>query len=181
MMTAAIVIQLMHLLYHQVTTWFDFHPFNGVRALPWRLRFVDAGTAFVPMVIPPLGFLLGNRTLMEIGVVCNFVILGGEIATWWVTYFFGASPRWQEMYNKIQRDTITVIPRRGPNPTINLEHMILMVLTICSTVMSFVAFHASEGKFSPHIWIAWLVAAVMTGGAIQQCSFAGRKAAPPAQ
>ena len=174
MIKVAIALQLIHLLYHQVTTLFDFFPFNGVRSSSWHLRLMDAGTAFIPMAIPPIGFILRNPTLMEIGIVCNFIILGGEIATWWIPYFFGASPQWLEIYNKIHRQTITVIPRRGKNPVVNLEHLILMVLTLLTTVVTLIAFRSVHGVFSGYIWIAWLVGAVMVSGVFFQCNITGK-------
>jgi hypothetical protein len=175
MIKVAIIIQIIHLVYHQITTLVDFFPFNGVRVSSWRLRLIDAGSAFVPMAIPPIGFILGNRPLMQAGVVCNFIILASEIGTWWIPYFFGASPKWIEIYNKIHRETITVIPRRGVNPVINLEHMILMMLTLLTTVVTLMAYRSVQGAFSRHIWVAWLIGVAIAGGTVFQCSLAGRK------
>ena len=175
MITLAIALQIIHLLYHQVTTLFDFFPFNGVRLSSWQLRLTDAGTAFVPMVISPVGFIFHYQPLMEIGVVCNFIILGGEIATWWIPYFFGPSPKWLEIYNKTHRQTITVIPRRGSNPVMNLEHLILMVLTLLTAVVTLIAYRSLQGAFSKSGWIACFVGVVMVGGVFFQCNLAGRK------
>lgn len=175
MIALAITLQIIHLVYHQVTTLFDFFPFNGVRLSSWQLRLTDAGTSLIPMAVPPIGFIFHNQSLMQVGVVCNFILLGGEIATWWVPYFFGPSPKWLEIYNQIHRQTITVIPRRGSNPVVNLEHLILMVLTLLTTVVTLLAYRSLGGVFSWSGWIAGFVGVVMVGGVFFQCNLAGRK------
>lgn len=174
MLSLAIVVQLVHLLYHQVTTLVDFFPFNGVRFATCREHLIDAVSGFVPMALPPLGFIFRRPDWMEIGVVCNFVILGGEIATWWIPYFFGPSPKWLEIYSKIHRQTITVLPRRGTNPVPNLEHLILMALTVLTTIVSWVAYRSTQGAFSPQMWKAWLVGGIVVSGVVFQCGIAGK-------
>jgi hypothetical protein len=174
MIKIAIAIQLIHLVYHQITTLFDFFPFNGVRFSSWRLRLADAGSAFIPMAVPLVGFILRNPVLMQIGLVCNFVILGGEIATWWIPYFFGPSPKWLELYSRIHRPTITVIPRRGSNPTPNLEHLILMCLTLLTTATSWVAYRSLHHGFTTVFWIACVAGLIIVSGAFFQCNLEGK-------
>jgi len=181
LLAAALALQLVHLVYHQVTTLFDFFPFNGVRFSSRREQHIESAVNLVLMGFPPLGFMLRVPFLMELGVVCYFVTLGGECATWWAPYFFGASPKWQEIYSRVQGRTITVIPRHGKNPTPNLEHLILMALTLATAVTTLVAYRALPGAAFPHAWFMLPLAAVIVSGAVYQCCLEGReKVKPPA-
>jgi len=129
MLTFAVTLQIVLLLYHQVTTLFDLFPFNGVRFYSRRETFMEAGANLVPMALAMTGFIWHVSVLMKFGVVYYFILFAVECATWWMPYFLGPSPKGLECYNRIHRQTITVIPRRGHNPAPNLEHLILMALT----------------------------------------------------
>ncbi len=126
----AVGLQVVHLLYHQITTLFDFFPFNGVRFYSRRERIIEAGVNLVLMSLPPIGFALRVRPLMLFGVVYYFVLLAIEFATWWIPYLFRPSQKWLEVYSRIHSQTITVLPRRGNNPVPNLEHLILHCLSL---------------------------------------------------
>ncbi len=175
MLTFAITLQLAHLLYHQVTTLVDFFPFNGARFASRGEKFGEAAFNFVLMGLPPVGFILRIPALMELGAVYYGVLLGAECATWWLPYFFGPSQKWRETYAKIQARTITIIPRRGTNPAPNLEHLILMVLTLATASATLAAYRALPGAAFRHPWIGASLAVFIVGGAAHQCCFSGRK------
>lgn len=172
--TLALVLQFLLLLYHQVTTLCDFFPFNGVRYYTRRERLLEAGSNFVLMALPPVGFLLHWPWGMEFGAVFYFILLAGVFATWWVPYFFGGSPKWVEIYARIQGQTITVIPRRGANPTPNLEHLILMVLVLVTAIATLNAYRAMPGANFPHGLSLVLVGIGIVISIVYQTSLAGR-------
>src|SRR5258707_15735538 len=95
MLRIALTLQIVQLAYNQIFTLFDFFPFNGVRFNSRRERLAEAVSNFVPMALPPIGFILRRPALMEIGGLCCFILLAGECATWWFPYFFGPSPKWR--------------------------------------------------------------------------------------
>lgn len=141
-MKLALALQLLLLAYHQLTTLFDFYPFNGARFSPLKERCGEAGFNFALMALPPIGFLFGLSGLMRFGALYYFILFACETATWFVPYFIGASPRWEAAYARIQSRTIMLIPRRGPNPTPNLEHLILMLLTLAAGIASLSAYRS---------------------------------------
>jgi hypothetical protein len=55
-MKAALVCQLILLLYHQITTWIDLFPFNGARNYSRQERLAEAGANALLMGLAPLGF-----------------------------------------------------------------------------------------------------------------------------
>jgi hypothetical protein len=81
MLILAITLQILHAVYNQVATLVDLFPFNGVRFYSMRERLAEAGVNFAIMALPPIGFSLRSPFLMEVGVVCLFVLLAGECAT----------------------------------------------------------------------------------------------------
>lgn len=175
MLIIAIAFQIVLVLYHQVTTLVDLFPFNGVRFNSLRERFFEAGFNLVLMGVPPVGFIFRISLLMRFGVAYYFILLAAEFATWWVPYFFGASPKWVEIYSRVQGRTITPIPRRGNNPAPNLEHLILMALTIVTAVVTLIAYRAVTGVAFQG-WLGTAVVGVLVvGGVIYQCCLQGRK------
>jgi hypothetical protein len=163
-MKLALVLQLMLLGYHQVTTRFDFYPFNGARFAQPGERRAEGGFNLLMMGWPPIGFAFGLSVMMRFGVIFYFVLFACEIATWFVPYFFGASPKWEKIYLRVQGRTLMVLPKRGDNPNPNLEHLILMILTLAAGGASWEAFLRLPGA-TFHGWPYGLaVGAVMVGG-----------------
>ncbi|HVV72478.1 MAG TPA: hypothetical protein VHI52_13435 [Verrucomicrobiae bacterium] len=163
-MKPALALQLLVLAYHQVTTRFDFYPFNGARFASPKERQAEAGMNFVIMCWPPVGFACGWPGMMKAGVMFYFVLLACIGATWFIPYFFGASPKWQEIYSRVQGRTLMVLPRRGNNPNPNLEHLILMALTLAAALASLAAYRRLPGA-DFHGWpYAAAVGALMVGG-----------------
>jgi hypothetical protein len=173
MLAVAITLQAVLLLYHQVTTLFDFFPFNGVRGNSLRERRLEAGVNLVFMGFPLVAFLVHRQSLMQGGVYSDFCIFAGECATWWIPYFFGPSPKWLEIYSRVQGTTIMVIPRRGTNPTPNLEHLILMVLTVSAAMAGLVAYRSLFGSLTNLGW-AWLIGSLVFGAGVYQTTLMGR-------
>jgi hypothetical protein len=165
-MKLAIALQILLLFFHQATTLFDFYPFNGVRFSRRQERRAEAAFNFFLMAPAPIGFILGSPLLIRAGATFYPILFACELATWFVPYFIGASPRWEEIYSRVQGRTLMVIPRRGDNPTPNLEHLILMALTVAAAWATIVAYRslpgASFGGWSIAITLA--VGLVMVGG-----------------
>jgi hypothetical protein len=170
----ALLFQLLLLAYHQATTWCDFFPFNGVRFYSRRERALEASSNLVLMALPPIGFFLHVPALMKFGVIYYFVLFAIECATWWGPYFFGASPKWAEMHVRLHGQTITPLPRREGHPPPNLEHLILMVLTVTAAIATQFAYRAAGGEIFPERKYILIVVGLLAGGAFYQFVLAGR-------
>ena len=77
-MTTVVLSQLVLLAYHQATTLFDFHPFNGARHYSKKEKLAEAGSNAVLMSLAPIGFGLHIKPLMTFGVVYYFVLFAIE-------------------------------------------------------------------------------------------------------
>lgn len=181
-MKLALALQLLLLVYHQLTTLFDFYPFNGARFAKPKERGAEAALNFALMVIAPVGFLFGLSGPMRFGAVFYFILLGCEIATWFVPYLIGASPRWEEAYSRIQGRTIMLLPRRGRNPTPNLEHLLLMVLTLAAAISTLAAYRSLPNPRAPGWATGGVVCLLIVSGiAATHWKLPGRGAASRAQ
>jgi hypothetical protein len=78
--------QFVLLGYHQVTTLFDFYPFNGARHLEPKQKLAECGVNGLLMLLPPIGFGLHIRSLMNFGLVYYFVLCAIELIIWWIPY-----------------------------------------------------------------------------------------------
>jgi hypothetical protein len=165
---AALTSQIVLLVYHQVTTWFDLHPFNGVRRYSTKQQFAEAGVNAVLMGLAPIGFAFHIHALKTFGVVYYFVLFGIELWIWWLPYFTVPTGRWRRVYNfllalatsnfengdaldhwidvhqRLHRETITVLPPRANRPVPNLEHMILHVLTLATALLTVFGYDAAR-------------------------------------
>jgi hypothetical protein len=163
-MIPTVVCQLVLLAYHQITTWFDFHPFNGARNYSRNQKLAEAGSNAVLMSLAPIGFGFHLKGLMTFGVVYYFVLFAIELIIWWVPYFTVPSGRWRTVYNRLlsvatsnfepgdtlenwkavydrlHRGTITFLPARGDRPVPNLEHTILHAWTLVTAIVTLVGY-----------------------------------------
>jgi hypothetical protein len=138
MWAIALTLNILHVAYHQLTTNFDFFPFNNIRHYTMKQRIAEVSVNFITMGFPVLSLLLDNHTM--IGIACWFLgfLLCGEFLSWWKAYLFGGSEKWKNIYNKIHKDTITILPPIKDNPIPNLEHCILHVLTLATFVVTII-------------------------------------------
>jgi hypothetical protein len=165
MIRFAIICQLALLAYHQITTWFDFFPFNGARNYSRKEKLTEAGSNLVLMSLAPIGFGFHIRGLMTYGVVYYFILFAIELIIWWIPYFTVPAGRWRDIYNRLlsgatsihekgdtldhwckihQRvhgGTITLLPVRAGRPVPNLEHTILHAWTLVTAIVTAIAWH----------------------------------------
>jgi hypothetical protein len=159
-MALLVCCQIILLVYHQVTTLVDFFPFNGSRYYNWKEKLAEGGANALLMSLPPFGFAFQIRSLMVFGVVYYFVLFAIELIIWWIPYLTTPTGRWRRIYNlmlslstsnfekgdalerwtdvyhRLHRGTITILPRRGDRVVPNLEHMILHAWTLLTAILT---------------------------------------------
>ena len=135
-----IVVQVLLLVFHQLTTLVDLYPFNNVRQYTLKERVTECLVNGAIMVMPVIGFAVHIQWLMIASLVIYPALLLGEYLNWWQHYFFGPSAAWQETYNRLFKQTIIVLPPVKNHPVPNLEHCILHGLTLVATVITYFYF-----------------------------------------
>lgn len=145
----ALACQVALLVYHQVTTLVDLHPFNGVRHYQRREKVIEAGVNAALMGTAIAGTVIGSGWMLGFAAVYYPVLFLMEIVIWWVPYFtqpagklravynvglaLGTSDfssgdtlsRWVAIYQRTHASTLTPLPRRAGLVVPNLEHIIL--------------------------------------------------------
>ena len=163
-MTATVIVQVALLAYHQITTWVDLHPFNGVRNYTSKERWIEAGVNALLMGLPIVGFGFHVRSLMRFGVVYYPVLFAMELIIWWIPYVmeprgrvrsaynlllsiatsnFGTSDAltdWLATYRRIHSGTVIILPKREGRIVPNLEHTILHIWTAITAIVTIVTF-----------------------------------------
>src|SRR3954469_8443201 len=98
-MITVLFFQIVLLVYHQLTTWFDLYPFNGARYYSRKEQLAEAGVNGLLMSLAPIGFAFHVKGLMTFGVIYYFVLFGIELIIWWVPYLVVPAGRWRSWYN----------------------------------------------------------------------------------
>ena len=140
MLAVALFFQGSLLLFHQLTTLFDFYPFNNVRPYAIPERLVECGVNGALMLIPFLGFAFAVAWMQVAALVIYPVLVVGEYLAWWRPYFFGATEDWQATYDRLFKKTLIVLPAIKNNPVPNLEHTLLHGLTLLTTILTYIAY-----------------------------------------
>jgi len=163
---AAIFCQIALLLYHQVTTLFDFYPFNGARHFERKQRLAECSVNGLLMILAPIGFGFQIRALMIFGLVYYFLLFAIELVIWWVPYLITPTGRgrsiynwllacatsnfgkgdtlthWRKIHERLYRGTLTVLPDRGRGIVPNVEHLVLHVWTLITAIVTTAAWRA---------------------------------------
>ncbi len=166
-MRFAVLCQLLLLVYHQVTTLVDLHPFNGTRNSTRRERLTEAGVNAVLMGLAPIGFAFRIHGLMLFGVCYYFALFFAELVIWWIPYFTVPAGRWRTVYNRLlslatsnfepgdtldhwrkihtrlHRDTLTWLPVRAGRIVPNVEHTLLHALTLATAFITLGAYRSA--------------------------------------
>jgi len=139
----ALILNVIHLAYHQITTNFDFFPFNNIRHYKMWERIFEAGLNGLIMAFPVVALWRHNQTLIGASCWVLAFLLFGEFMSWWPHYFWDTrtkwgkwGEKWHEVYDRTHKHTIKVLPPIGDRPVPNLEHCILHVLTLATFVVT---------------------------------------------
>ena len=72
MWTLALIMNILHVGYHQLTTNFDFYPFNNIRSYTLKQRIAEVSVNLITMGVPVAALLINIHRLM--GIACFFLL-----------------------------------------------------------------------------------------------------------
>src|SRR6266436_3917237 len=174
-MGTVIASQILLLVYHQVTAWLDFYPFNGARNYSPKEKGAEAGVNAILMSLGPVGFGLRIKWLMITAVIYYFMLFAAELIIWWIPYLTVPRGRWRAIYNRLlsiatsnfepgdtlanwtaiyqrlHRGTLTFLPDRDDRPVPNLEHTILHVWTLITAIVTLAGYHQGAAVYKPPV------------------------------
>ncbi len=145
MFYSLLAIQILTLCYHQITTRLDLFPFNGVRHYSVEERRKEALVNGIIMGIALILSCTQIPILIGVGGFVWTLIMVGAILNWWLPYMTGREfykmsndETWVQIYERIFSETIHILPHIKNNPRPNLEHIILHLLILGSSILSWV-------------------------------------------
>ncbi len=122
MQMLAMIFNMIHLMYYQLTLHFDFYPFNNIQNSSLRHRMVNSVLFGALMLFPLVALRMDDDRLIEISSVILFLLLAKEFLAGW-TWYFG-SPFTQQ-----NKDHHLFLQRKpAPDPA----HRLLKVFTLLS-------------------------------------------------
>ena len=122
---AAILAQIVLLIYFLATEWLDLFPWNDVFRASARHHLVGTAVNGLPIFVLACAFIWQAHSLMGVGVVFYALWLATQLRIWWWPYLFGASDQQREEYEKLFGRTWKFLPPIGNHPIPDAQHLVL--------------------------------------------------------
>jgi hypothetical protein len=142
MFALALGLQVLTLVFHQVTTHLDLHPFNNIRLYGRKERLTEASVNGAVMALPILLLVVDRPVTVLVSAVLFTLLFAMEVLMWWLPYVSGRSlpaltqgdETWEQMHARVFASTVTVLPQIRSHPTPNLEHTLLHTCTLLAAL-----------------------------------------------
>jgi hypothetical protein len=144
--TAALILQMLIVVYWEVTEYVDLFPFDDVRGNHWQNSVSASLANDVPKLLILAVFWFARnqwqskwyRFFIFSAGVYYLVYLGLQIRVWYPRYLWGATPEEAKAYAKKFGQTIKLLPTYGHHLPPDLQHNVLQLMTIAIIVVMFV-------------------------------------------
>ena len=136
MFVAALLSQILLLLYNQLISTVNLFPFNHIHAHDSEDFYIQNVVATTFLGLAPFGFFFQIPILMVFGTGLIAVHLVLELVTWWVPYLSKPTIAWSQTYNRIYKPTLVLLPGKEKKTVPNTEHVVLHGLALLTLVLS---------------------------------------------
>jgi hypothetical protein len=126
----ALGLNIVHFLYHQAITWFDFRPFNSAFTFSKKDRIQESITFGLILISPILALIFQIEWMLQGSAILLGTVLMLEYSKWWKPFFGEADDTWRKYHKKHYKDTLMLFKSKKSQPAPNLEHIILHLLSI---------------------------------------------------
>jgi hypothetical protein len=142
----SLAAQLLLAIYFQMIIWFSLGLWNYQPGFVPLLssdkiklgNIVMVNAYLLPFLIFSFAYWRQWKWLMWAGTIGYGVWLYLQFQTWWIPYLFGASPHWQEIYNRVFAHSTKILPSFGNHLAPDAMHLtiqlLLIIIVISSTV-----------------------------------------------
>jgi len=119
-------------VYYQVIEWVNLFPWNDISG--------GNGQASLDLIVAALLAVLilatwrRFRWVMVIGVGLYALWTWLQIDSWWMPYFRGASPNWENIYARFFGETIKWLPSDSSHLSPDASHIVLQMLILAALV-----------------------------------------------
>lgn len=153
----SLIAQILLAVYYQMINWFSlgswndqpgFVPLLSADKIEWG-SIASISLFLLPVLLFSLAYWRRWKWLMWIGLVGYGAWLYFQIQTWWVPYLFGASPRWEDIYNRVFAHSTKILPSFGNHLAPDAMHLAIQLLLIVIVVTTLIGLVKSRrGKKS---------------------------------
>ncbi|MDR3694393.1 hypothetical protein [Mucilaginibacter sp.] len=134
----AIVLSLLLLIYHQVTTWVPLFPWNDVKQYSRKELLAEAGTNGILMANGTLCIVFGNTGFHHYYPLIYYpFLLSGEFFQWWLPHFSAkfAASKVNFDYERLFGRTTKLIPHKPGKRTPDANHIVLHTITVITVIV----------------------------------------------
>jgi hypothetical protein len=148
----SLAAQFLLATYFQIINWFSlglwnyqpgFVPLLSSDKAAWG-DIASVSAFLLPFLFFSLAYWKRWTWLMWVGTVCYTIWLCVQIYSWWVPYIFGASPQWQEVYDRVFAHSTKILPSFGNHLAPDAMHLtiqLLLIVMVVSSIMGLLQFH----------------------------------------
>jgi len=145
LLLVTIFFQLLLFTYHQITTLVNLYPFNDVERYPLRYRLIESISNGIFMILPPVGSIFQIDWIMnKFTPIFYLILLVGMFFSWWTGYLIGPRAHWQQAYSRFYGRTIKILPPIRNNPIPDLNHCILHLIALITTILTLVTYFTTK-------------------------------------
>jgi len=133
-----IVLALLLLTYHQVTTVVPLFPWNDVKQYSWKELLAEAGTNGLLMGCGAVCLIIGNTGFCHYYPLIYYpFLLCGETIQWWIPYFSAkfAQSKVNFDYERLFGRTTKLIAHKQGKRTPDASHIVLHFITVITVIL----------------------------------------------
>ncbi|RST72475.1 hypothetical protein D4T97_015545 [Siminovitchia acidinfaciens] len=136
--TVAICLQILLLLYFEVTTLVPLYPWNDLSKYSPKEKYTEATVNGLIMIIIIGLFITKIKWLMIISVVFWFIFLLMQLLTWWMPYLTGKHLKQfpKSLYESHFKNTVKFLPPIKDHIIPDAQHNVLQIITLLTLLIS---------------------------------------------
>lgn len=133
----AVVMQVILLIYFEVTTLVNLYPWNDVEKYSKKEKVTEATSNGIIILIGIGLFLTKTPWLMILSAIIWFIFLVMQLFVWWMPYLTGKHLKQfpKELYHSHYQHTIKILPKIKNHIIPDAQHLVLQVLSL-STLLT---------------------------------------------
>jgi hypothetical protein len=139
MMTTALLAPVVWLGWLALIDWVPLAPLNDLRPDNRRERRIAAAVNYPVPVLITGGIAVGQDWSRTTALVLCGLCLAGHLANWWLPYLGLSTAGQREAYARDYARTWKVLPTRGRAVVIDVQHMVVGLLTLAMSATTLAA------------------------------------------
>jgi|SRR5690625_3492233 len=137
----AVVLQIILLLYVEITTLVNLYPWNDLAKYTNKEKMLEATVNGLTILLGIVLFVSGIKWLMIVSVIFWLIFLLMQLLNWWMPYLTGKHlnqfPR--KLYDTHFQETLKILPPIKDHIIPDAQHNVLQLISLVVFVVSLLA------------------------------------------